>query len=69
MRKGFTNRRCPKCGGNIFVERDNDTGIAEDYHGWYEWCLQCGFRRYLKPTTLPMEEFEVIPAVKELAIV
>jgi uncharacterized protein (DUF983 family) len=32
---GFTNKRCPKCGGNIFVDRD--------FRGWYEQCLQCGY--------------------------
>ena len=30
-----TNRRCPKCGGNLYLDRD--------YNGWYEQCLQCGF--------------------------
>jgi len=32
---GFTNKRCPKCGGNIFVDRD--------FSGGYEQCLQCGY--------------------------
>jgi len=30
-----TNGRCPKCGGNLYLDRD--------YNGWYEQCLQCGF--------------------------
>jgi len=32
-------RRCPKCGGNLF--------IYNDYNGWYEQCLQCAFILYL----------------------
>jgi hypothetical protein len=34
------DRTCPKCGGNIIIDRD--------YHGWYEECLQCSFMRDLK---------------------
>lgn len=26
---------CPKCGGDVFVDRD--------ISGWYEQCLQCGY--------------------------
>jgi hypothetical protein len=33
------NRRCEKCGGNLFL-----TG---DIYGWYEQCLQCGRTVYL----------------------
>ena len=40
MREGFTPKRCPKCGGNIFMARDE--------YGWYEQCLQCSCRRDLK---------------------
>jgi len=35
-----TAHRCPKCGGNLYIDRD--------YHGWYEQCLQCGYTRNLK---------------------
>ncbi len=31
-------RSCPRCKGDVVVDRD--------LHGWYEWCLQCGHRRY-----------------------
>jgi len=31
----YVCRRCPKCGGNMYLDRD--------YHGWYEECLQCAF--------------------------
>ena len=69
MRRGFTNRRCPKSNGNVFIDQDCNTDTEEGYHGWYEWCLQCGYVHYLKPTTALMGEFKVIPAMKEPAIV
>jgi hypothetical protein len=31
----YLHRRCPKCGGNMYLDKD--------YHGWYEQCLQCAF--------------------------
>jgi len=67
MRRGFTNSHCPKYDGNVFI--DQDCNIDTEEGGWYEWCLQCGFRRYLQPTAVLMEEFKVIPAMKEPAIV
>jgi uncharacterized protein (DUF983 family) len=33
--KALMNKRCPKCGGNIFLENDS--------FGCYEHCLQCGY--------------------------
>jgi ribosomal protein S27AE len=30
-------RGCPKCGGDVFLEKD--------ISGWYERCLQCGYNR------------------------
>jgi ribosomal protein S27AE len=41
MKEGFTLGRCPRCGGNIFLENDFD--------GWHESCLQCGYTRYPPP--------------------
>ena len=35
MGKLSTNGRCPKCGGNLYLDRD--------YNGWYEQCLQCAY--------------------------
>ncbi len=35
LRTGFVHRRCPKCGGNIYLDKD--------HYGWYEQCLQCGY--------------------------
>ena len=34
MGKLNTEGRCPKCGGNLYIDRD--------FNGWYEECLQCG---------------------------
>ena len=31
---------CPKCNGDIFLEKDFD--------GWYERCLQCGYNQDLE---------------------
>jgi hypothetical protein len=35
----LTQKRCPKCGGNIYMDRDS--------YGWYEQCLQCSYTRDL----------------------
>jgi len=43
---------CPRCGGDIFVDRDMD--------GWYEECLQCSYRNDLKSTA----EYEGQPSSK-----
>ncbi len=32
--------RCPKCGGNLYVDTD--------YYGTVEKCLQCGYSRDLE---------------------
>lgn len=40
MRKSDSSRRCPKCGGNLYLDKD--------YHGWYEQCLQCAYMHDLK---------------------
>jgi hypothetical protein len=39
MGKLTTQGRCPKCGGNLYLEKD--------YNGWYEECLQCGHMKDL----------------------
>lgn len=33
-------KACPKCGGDMFIDRDFDS--------WYEHCLQCSYRIELK---------------------
>jgi translation initiation factor 2 beta subunit (eIF-2beta)/eIF-5 len=30
-------KTCPRCNGDIFIQREID--------GWYEECLSCGYRR------------------------
>ena len=35
MDKLNNQERCPKCGGNLYLDKD--------HYGWYEQCLQCGF--------------------------
>lgn len=40
MRSGFVRGRCLKCRGNVYLD--------EGYYGWYEWCLQCSYTRYLE---------------------
>jgi len=31
----FVGKRCPKCGGNLYLD--------SDFHGYYEQCLQCAY--------------------------
>jgi DNA-directed RNA polymerase subunit M/transcription elongation factor TFIIS len=33
-------KNCTKCGGDLFIDKDLD--------GWFEQCLQCGYRKELK---------------------
>ena len=35
-------KSCPRCRGDVFVDRDLDS--------WNEHCLQCGYLRYLSNT-------------------
>jgi len=32
----WTFKSCPRCGGDLFAERDQ--------YGWYQQCLQCSFK-------------------------
>ena len=36
-------RSCPRCNGDIFVDKD--------LRGWFEQCLQCSYARDLGSTT------------------
>jgi len=69
MRTGFTNQKCPKCGGNIFVGRE--CYFEGNFIVWFEQenCLQCGYICYPKPDNASMEEFQVTKATKELVTV
>ena len=44
---------CPRCQGDMFLERDEDS--------WYEECLQCSYRHELKS----MSEFKERVAQEE----
>jgi DNA-directed RNA polymerase subunit M/transcription elongation factor TFIIS len=57
MGKTKSANRCPKCGGNLYIEKD--------HHGWYEQCLQCAYMRDLpmiyehkKPVKMLAEEVQ-----------
>ena len=43
----WKSKACPRCGGDMFVDRDLDS--------WYEQCLQCSFRMALKPLAASKE--------------
>ncbi len=48
MREGFIQKHCPKCGGNVYLDRD--------FYGWHEKCLQCGYTRDLEAIVKVREE-------------
>jgi ribosomal protein S27AE len=50
-------KSCPRCGGDFFIDKDAD--------GWYEQCLQCAYRRELKPLA---ERKQPTPEETELAL-
>ncbi len=37
-------KSCPRCRGDVVIDQDFD--------GWYEQCLQCGYQRYLESITV-----------------
>lgn len=56
LRGGFVSKtRCPKCGGNIYID--------SDHYGWFEGCLMCGYVRNLKK----MPAVKVDPGDKYMA--
>ena len=38
--KTWKPKRCPRCGGNMFID--------EDLVGYYAQCLQCGYERQVR---------------------
>jgi hypothetical protein len=46
-------RACPRCQGDLFVAKDMD--------GWFEQCLQCGYRREMRPIAEVKETKKVQP--------
>ena len=65
MRSSFLKKYCPKCGGNIYLD--------EDYYGWYEQCLQCGYTYDIESTLEIFNEGNAvdkeIPVMEEPVIV
>ena len=62
MKRGFNNRRCPRCGGNLYL--DSNYYVEGGVVGWYEQevCLQCGYINY--GTNSPL----TVLASKEIAL-
>jgi len=50
-------KSCPKCGGDLLIERDLDF--------WYEQCLQCSHRTELKPVHEYKEHVTIGTETKE----
>jgi predicted nucleic-acid-binding Zn-ribbon protein len=52
MKRGFNNRRCPRCGGNLYL--DSNYYVEGGVMGWdeQEVCLQCGYINYEANSTL-----------------
>jgi|MudIll2142460700_1097286.scaffolds.fasta_scaffold1749629_1 ribosomal protein S27AE len=42
------NKRCPKCGGKVFFDKD--------HYGWYAQCLLCGFLRNLEEVPIGSDQ-------------
>lgn len=55
-KKGVGIKRCPKCNGNIFFERDDSISIRSQPTEWRGWCLQCGYTLYLSDREMQKEE-------------
>ena len=72
MKTGFIKRKCPKCGGNLYL--DSEYYIEGSFINWYEEeaCLQCGFTCSVeiprKAVVAAMVD-RVMPAMKQLVAV
>jgi predicted nucleic-acid-binding Zn-ribbon protein len=73
MKTGFTRRKCPKCGGNLYL--DSDYCIEGSFISWYEeeTCLQCGFiyneEILPKAVVTAMATDKAMPDMKQLVAV
>jgi hypothetical protein len=73
MKTGFIRRKCPKCGGNLYLDRNYY--IEGSFISWYEeeTCLQCGFicsnRIPPKAVVAAMATGKTRPAMKQLVTV
>ncbi len=46
---------CPRCGGDVFIDRD--------HYGWYRECLQCGYLGVLDVSQVPKSPESKLTAV------
>lgn len=46
---------CPRCGGDVFIDRD--------HYGWYRECLQCGYMGVLDVSQVPKSPESKLTAV------
>jgi len=72
MKTGFTKRKCPKCGGNLYL--NSDYCVEGSFISWYEeeTCLQCGFicSVEISPKSVIATTVDrLIPSVKQLVAV
>ena len=72
MKPGFNKRKCPKCGGNLYI--DSDYCIEGSFISWYEeeTCLQCGFIYNAKihpKAVVAATVGRVMPTIKQLVAV
>jgi hypothetical protein len=50
-------KSCPRCGGDLFIDRDID--------GWFVQCLQCSHRKELRNLSNQLVPVRVKPAPNE----
>ena len=69
MKRGFNNRRCPRCGGNLYL--DSNYYVEGGVIGWgeQEVCLQCGYINYEINSPLTDMAFNEIALQKEPLLV
>ena len=53
----WKTKSCPRCGGDTFIDNDMD--------GWYEQCLQCGYRSELEGMAARYPNFHYLPIIDE----
>ena len=51
-------KTCPRCQGDLFMDKRLD--------GWYQQCLQCGYRREMKPIAEVKHAQHGTPAIERL---
>jgi len=69
MKRGLNNRRCPRCGGNLYL--DSNYYVEGGFMSWddQEVCLQCGFINYEANRSLVSKASKEVASQKELVLV